>query len=327
MARIPETLRLGIIDSHVTHYTEADALNGSPILLVLGYGVVQLQAQRTTYQTLGTAIIQLEDNDLPTLRAERDAIWGIAPDDEDGVWFRLSQYKTLVRARLGAKHPLSRTVPNLGQPTIGRYLTIMQQFIDHWERVNAALPSPLTLGTFTLASLQTALTNLSTKIIGVESADTSWAIKRAEREQLFGDEPEDMREETSIIARLLLYQATLRAMFPNQPIADSLPDIFPADSPVSLPSFNFNWVTQPGSLVKLWYSPPSPALTAAALVFLKEGVTELTSPVTSTTPGTTPVHNFSGVTVTGELDQLELRDGDGITIAEGTRNTALAEPT
>ena len=90
---------------------------------------------------------------------------------------------------------------------------------------------------------------------------------------------------------------------------------------------DFNWVAQPGSLVKLWYNPPSPALTDAALVFLKEGAAELTSPVTSTTPGSTPVHNFSGVTVIGELDELELRNGSGLTIAQGTRNTGLAEPT
>ena len=70
-------------------------------------------------------------------------------------------------------------------------------------------------------------------------------------------------------------------------------------------------------------TPPSPALTSAVLLFLKEGAVELTSPVTSTTPGSTPVHIFSDVTV---IKELELRDGHGLTIALGTRDSALAEP-
>jgi len=155
MARIPETLRLGIIDAHITHWTEAEVVNGAAIVIVLGYGLPQLVTHRATYQSLVAAIIQLE-GDLPALRAERDGIWGISPQDDDGVWFRLTQYKALVRARLGAKHPLARTVPNFGELNISRYLTITQQFIDHWERVNAGLASPLTLGAFVLASLTVA---------------------------------------------------------------------------------------------------------------------------------------------------------------------------
>ena len=325
MARIPEALRLAIIDGHSTHWTEAEVLNGGPILIVVGYGLPELIAQRTAYQALLTAIIQLE-GDLPALRAERDGIWGLSPQDDDGVWFRLTQYKALVRARLGAKYPLSRTVPNFGDLNISRYLTITQQFIDHWERVNAALPSPLTLGSFTLALLQAAYTNLDTKIKGVESSETSAAIKRAEREQLFGDEAEELREETSIIARLVLYQATLSAMFPNQPITDTLPAIFPASSSPSVTNFDFNWVTQPGGNVKLWYVAPTPALTAAEQVFLKEGAFEATAPVAGTTPGSIQVHNFSGVTIVGELDELELHNAAGLTVARGVRNAGLPEP-
>ena len=326
MARIPEAQRLGIIDANITHWTEAEIINGAAILLVVGYGLPELMAQRVAYQTLATVILQIEESDLPTLRAERDGIWGISTVDDDGIWFRLTQYKALVRARFGAKHPLARTVPNFGELTISRYLTVTQQFIDHWERVNAALPAPLTLGTFTLALLQTAYTNLDTKIKAVESAETTVAIKRAEREQLFGDEPEELREETSIIARLVLYQATLSALFPNQPIGDTLPPIFPPSSPPSTPSFGFNWATQSGGSVKVRYAPPTPAVTSAAQVFFKEGAFEATAAVTSTTPGSIQVHNFSGVTIVDELDELELLNAAGLTVAHGSRDTSLLEP-
>lgn len=327
MARIPELDRLAIVDEHLGHYTQADAAPGGPILIVIGYGRPQLVIQRDQYHTLQELILQLE-SDLEVAIGDRDGLFGIGPDDDDGAWFRFKQYKALVQARLGARHVLSRTVPNLGRITPQNYLDILHRFIDHWERVNIALaPNPLTLGTFTLALLQTLHTNLMAKIAEIDTIQATLRVRRQEREQLFGDETEEMREETSIIARLTLYHAVIEATFPNQPLADSLPDIFPAGSPTSLPTFAFNWVAQAGNVVKLWYNPPSPALTDAVLVFLKEGATELTSAVTSTTPGSTPVHNFSGVTVIGELDELELRNGSGLTIAEGSRNTGLAEPT
>ena len=36
MARILETLRLGIIDANITHWTEAEVVNGAAILIVVG---------------------------------------------------------------------------------------------------------------------------------------------------------------------------------------------------------------------------------------------------------------------------------------------------
>ncbi len=327
MGRIQQTDWLPIVDAHVGHYGEAETINGSAILLVLGYGRPQLQAQRTELHTLLDELTLIFESDLPTLRAERTAIWGISPQDDNGVWFRLTLYKAMVRARLGARHPLTRTVPNLGQPTFEPMLSIIHQFINHWARVNAALPSPLLLGTYSIANLQTAHDNLDAKMKEIEAALSTLALKREQALQLFGDEPEELRELTSIIARLLLYHATIGAMFPNQPIADSLPQIFPVGPETPLPTFAYNWVLQPGSIVKLWLNPPSPALADAALVFLKEGVVELTLPVTTTTPGDIDVYNFSGVTVIGEIDELDLRNGDGITIARGVRDTSLPEPT
>lgn len=139
MARIPEPNRLPVVDANIGHWTEANVVAGSPIEIVAGYGLPQFHADRAAYHTKTDEITQIADNDLPILRAERDAIWGVSPQDDDGVWFRLTQYKSMVRARLGARHPLTRTVPNIGPITVERYLTIFHQFIDHWERVNAAL--------------------------------------------------------------------------------------------------------------------------------------------------------------------------------------------
>ena len=61
-------------------------------------------------------------------------------------------------------------------------------------------------------------------------------------------------------------------------------------------------------------------------MFLKEGVIEITQPVTSTTHGSVQTHIFNGVTLVGDLDEFELRNGDGATIARGVRDTSLPEP-
>src|SRR3972149_2166451 len=98
MARIPELDRLEIIDEHLGHWLLADA--GGAILLVIGYGRPELQAQRDQYFALQQAIAQLE-TDLEVALATRDGLFGISPEDDDGAWFRLKQFKALGQARLG----------------------------------------------------------------------------------------------------------------------------------------------------------------------------------------------------------------------------------
>ena len=129
---------------------------------------------------------------------------------------------------------------------------------------------------------------------------------------------------SSIILKLLLYHAVVRATHPNQSIADSLPGIFPIGPETPLPTFDFNWAMQPGSQVKTWLQ--SPNLLGAALVALKEGAVEQTAPFNPPAPGGVLITLWEGVLVVDELDELELRNGDGITIARGVRNMAFADP-
>ncbi len=326
MARIRELDRLSIIDEHLAHWALANAVQA--ILLIAGYGRQQLVVQRNLYHALQGTIATLEA-DLIAAINQRDGIFGFGPEDPNGIWARLRQFKTLVIARLGPRHVLSRTVPNLGRMTPQLYLDLLGRFIDHWTRVNAALgATPLTLGTFAVADLETMRDNLADKIAEVNSINATLRVKRQEREQLFGDEKEELREETSIIARLVLYHAMIEATFPGQPLADSLPEIFPSSSTSStpLPTFRFNWRVLPNGDLKVWYELPAPELDNAVVLYLKEGAMELTSPVTSTTPGSVQVHTFQDVTVVDELDELELRDIDSLTIATGDRDTSLVEP-
>ena len=60
-------------------------------------------------------------------------------------------------------------------------------------------------------------------------------------------------------------------------------------------------------------------------MFLKEGAVEMTKPIQSSPPGGMQVDLWDGITLVGDLDEFEIRNGDGITIGRGVRNTGLAE--
>lgn len=327
MPRIPDQDRLEIVDNHLAHYEQAIIVNGSAFDIETGFGRPQLLVLRNAFETLQISILTLDGDggELQSLRSERDDLFGVSDTDEGGVWFWLKLYKEAVKARLGGKHPLTRSVPNLGKVQPQNYLDICQRFIIHWTRVNAGLASPLVLGAFLLATLTTARANLEAKIVAIDNAEITVSEKREQREQDFGDEPDDEREMTSIVAWLLKYHSVIQTKFPNQPIADSLPEIFPPGSPATLPTFPFNWSPQPGGVVRTWFAVAG-APAGTAIVFLKEGIVEVTAPFVAASAGGVQVNNWTGLTVIGELDQFELRNGSGTTIAHGVRNPALAPP-
>lgn len=246
MGRLIEAQRLPTVDAILGHYTEAEVVNGAPILIEVGVGRPQLLAKRDLYHDLQEDWVSLSETQLPVLIAERAAIWGNSPDDEDGVWFQLRLYKPMVRLRLGGRHPLNKTVPNLGEVQPNTLAGICYRFEDHWSRVNTALVAltkpPLTLGDFTLAMLQTAHATIETKNTAIKAlVEGSRPLRRAEMERLYGDVPEDDREDDSIVALMQGYTIMIETMFPGEPIALSLPSIFPSNGPATLPTFRFNW--------------------------------------------------------------------------------------
>lgn len=330
MPRLNETERTTVLDLHLPHWSLADALAGGPIVLPIinpdgtagTYTRADLVAQRAAYEALTDAILALEETTLPALRSERDDLFGIDGTDVDGVWIRLLGYKALVVSRLGARHALARTIPNLGTVRVSDYLDLIERFHTHWLRVNAALPvaAPLVVGPMTAALLLARHAALKAKMKEISDAELELSVKRADREQLFGDEAAEVREPNSIIARLLQYHATILGNFPGQPIADTLPRIFPQDA-ASLPRFDFNWRDLGGGQLKTWLRDPG--LADAVEAHLEEGAVTLNQAYAQGAP--VQAQTWAGITMVGELDLLELRDATGRTIARGRRDTALAE--
>ena len=330
MPRLNETERLAMLDLHLPHWSLADALAGGPVVLPIinpdgtpgTYARADLVAHRAAYETLTDAIMALEETTLPALRSERNDLFGIDGTDVDGVWIRLLSYKALVVSRLGARHALARTVPNLGDVMVKDYLDIIERFHAHWLRVNTALPVavPLLVGPMSAALLLARHAALKAKIKEVSDAELELSVKRADREQLFGDEAAEVREPNSIIARLLQYHATIEGNFPGQPIADTLPRIFPQEA-ASLPRFDFNWRDLGGGQLKTWLRDPG--VDDATEVHLEEGAVTLSKAYAQGAP--VQAQTWAGITMVGELDVLELRDATGHTIARGRRDTTLAE--
>ncbi len=329
MGRIKEADRLPLLDNHAGHWTEANALPGGPVVLDLNttppstLTLAQFEQLREDYETKSDAETELELTLLPTLRGDRDILFGPNAEDETALWFWLMKYKPAVRLKLGRKKSLARTVPNVGVVTPGDYVDIIQRFVDHWELVNAALPAPFVLGTMTLADLITKRDAIEAKTKLIRKKEAALALLRQQREDFFGDVSEDDRDDTSLVTIMETYHVAIELKFPGQPIVSTLPRIFPEqDGP--LPKFKFNWRDLGGGSLKTWLADP--AVTAATTLYLKEGAVEQTKPFTPGAEDTVTAQTWTGITMVGELDVLELRDGDGKTVARGNRDVGLVEP-
>ena len=327
MPRLTESERLTMLDGQIGHWLQANALAGGPVVINLNttppstFTLAALQALRESYEDKSDQILELVETTLPALRSERDTLFGANASDVSGLWYWLTHYKANVLAWLGPKHAVAKVVPNLGDVTPGDYQKIIQRFVDHWERVNA-VGNPMLLGTMTLASLITKRNEMEAKNKEISHADLTLSVAREEREDLFGDQPEEEREDTSIIARLLQYHALIPVKFPGQPIAATLPRIFPdASGPAPL---RYNWRDLGGGQLKTWVRDPGFA--TGTVLFLREGAVQQEKPFVPGAAGDITAQTWTGITMVGELDRLELRNAAGHTLALGTRDTGLAEP-
>ena len=80
-----------------------------------------------------------------------------------------------------------------------------------------------------------------------------------------------------------------------------------------------------GGGLKTWFAVAN-APVGTTSVFLKEGAVEMIAPLQSAPPAGMQVNLWNGVTLVDELDELELRNAAGLTLANGTRDTGLPEP-
>ena len=327
MARLTEEERQTALTDVFGHYeqllTEHPGWEIEP-----GLGLTQLRAQGAIYNQKVAAINAIVAAGMPAKRAQRDAIFGTSAQDSDGVWVYLGLYKSNLRLHLKRVLPpilaksLGAEPPNIGPVRPGTYDAILESFINHWQLVNDACPpaKPLVLSELTLQILKDKRAEIAALSAQIdETVLTRLAVMRAEREQFFGDVREEERENDSILARLLAYETEVATQFAGTPLAQTLPRIFP-ETGATLPRFPFNF-RQAGSDVVAWFEVPEDL--EASVVYLKEGAFEESVAMPSSAPFKV---TFSGVAVVEGVDELELRDSDGKTLAHGKFDGTLIEP-
>ena len=320
MPRLTEAERQNVLDNFYGHYEEL--LVAHPGWEIEpGFGLTQLRALGTDYLADVAAIDAITATGMPAKRAQRDALFGTSFEDPAGIWLYLRLYKGQVTMRL-PKSALRKTVPNLGVVTIANYDSILRRFEEHWALVNAALPAatPLVIGPITLAELQNRRAQIAQLESEVDETQfTRLSVMRAEKEALFGDVREEEREPTSIVSHLQAYSIQVQSQFAGTPLAATLPRIFPEGS-ADLPRFPFNF-RQNLSDVVVWFVPPVGV--SAAVLYLKEGAYEETRAIPV---GLAMKVTFSGVAVQEDVDEVELRDAIGKTVAHGRFDGTLIEP-
>ena len=318
MPRLTEAERQKLMGDFNGHYDEL--LETHPGWEITpGFGLPQLRALEATYNAKQAQIVALEATGMPAKRAQRDALFGLDNEDLDGVWFYLLLYKGNVKLKLGPKAALSKTAPNIGKIGPGSLDHVLESYINHWTLVNKELadktpPQPaLVIGPITLAELTSRRAQIAALTGQIdESVITRLAVMRVQREEIMGDVREDDRAEDSVVARVSAYSIEVRSQFAGTALAQTVPRIFPKEASETLPRFAFNFRAS-GAQVTLWWQMPDD-VEDAAVIYLKEGAFEETRAIPAT--GTLQVV-FDGVATQDEIDEVELRDGDGKTVAHG----------
>ncbi len=327
MPRLTEAERqtlMGDINGHYGELLETHA--GWEI--APGFGLPQLRLVEAAYNAKQAQIVAIEATGMPAKRAQRDALFGLDNEDLDGVWFYLLLYKAQVKLKLGPKAPLAKTAPNLGKVGPGSLDHILESYINHWTLVNEELaaktpPAPeLSIGPITLAELTSRRAQVAALTSQIdESVLTRLTVMRAQREEIMGDVKEEERADDSFIARAVAYRVEVMSQFAGTPLAQTLPRIFPAASGESLPKFAFNFRASL-SQVTLWWTMPD-GVDDASVIYLKEGAFEETRSIPAAPP---LVVLFNGVATQDEIDEVELRDDAGKTVAHGRFDGSLIEP-
>lgn len=329
MGRIPDYQRRAVVESHLEHGAQAEQVAGSPIIIdpatTPPFGIPELEALLNAYDAVTDEILLIDETDLPLAYSQRDGLFGTDAEDYGGVRFRLLQYKQQVKVTLGGRHPLVKTVPNLGKVRVNRYLVILDRFIDHWQRVNELSAQPMVIGDLTLDGLTQRHADLEAKMREITGLEGKLQYLREERERIFGDVPEEERELTSIVARLLQYHNLIETTFPGQPIADSLPEIFPSGGGPTLPTCAYGYQESEPGVVLFWVQVPVD-LTGVQLVYAREGIVEYTRDISAVPPGQTVQSTWTDVTIVDGIDEITLRDAEGRDIARGVYDPELPNP-
>lgn len=253
-----------------------------------------------------------------------------ARSDRDQLRTELRQTLILFRNTVKALLPDSRYLRAL--PDVPGERADQQKFLDAWDdaahiwtQINTDQPPEvapaMTLrGGYALAQFQTDVATMRTRYDAVKAAERATSDGRGTRDELL----------ESAYDRMVQYRQRLPlTLAADHALVLSMPKITPSSGgngggPV-LPTFPFNWLQSEPGTVLIWFTMIA-GLTDVFTLFAREGAEELSYQVDGVPPDQTVQATWVDVTITGEVDEVTLRNSQGIDVARGVFDSNLPNP-
>lgn len=302
----------------IAHWTDVDADRLAATLPALtltgGYSLADFTADSNDLQDAIDAVIGLENANV-LASGDRDA-------QKENLLERLRQFRAALRLHFKGTSYADAS-PRIPRTTASqsKFTRSLADMLDVWQRLNASggvggfTPPLLLRGGYTQAGFDTDLDGLRTAYQDVDHAQNDLELGRRQRDQLL----DPLRQ------RMLQYRAAIELEYAaGHPFVQSLPDVSPSNSGgPALTTFRYNFQAS-GSNTIAWFEMPAdePGVTN---VLFREGANEFTTGVVLQ-PGESQQVTWEGVSITGDIDQVVLRDAENNILATGVRDTELPDP-
>lgn len=296
------------------HWDQANSALGTALLLPGGYDVALFLGD---HDAIVAALTNLQDliNDLELAQEDRDV-------QRENLRDRIINFRQTVESQFPGSRYL-RALPDTPpeKASEGKILSPLDDMASLWVKIEAdtSLPGfmpPLLLrGNYSLAGFTADLAALRAQYQALSAAERELKLAREDRDQMLEAAYERMKQ----------YRARVEAEFEEtDPVRQSLPDLTPpSGGGTALDTFGYNF--QPsGSDTVAWFQMPA-GVSGVTNVLFREGASEVSTGVVLN-PGQSQQVLLSGISITGEIDEVVLRDSENNILATGVRDIELPDP-
>lgn len=302
-----------------SHWTDVDAdrvANSQPEFeLITAYGLTNFAADLAAVASAITAQLSLE-NSLTIAINARDTKKAALRD-------RVIEFRKQVDYRLkGSIYSTSLPdTPQLGASE-QKFLRALDDVADLWTRMNADTTTqdfdpPLVFsGGFGLAEFNTAVAAMRTQYKAVVDAENDAKIGRKKRDALL----DAFRD------RMVQYRLAIELEYGESHIfTQSLPDVYPGNGGGGGgPTFPFHSTLTPEGNLVLWFQMIA-GLIGVTNILVREGIEQFTTGVVLN-PGQSQQLTWENAPISGEIDEVALRDEFNNVLATGVRDPNLPDP-
>lgn len=284
------------------------------LLLTGGYSLTNFIADRDGLSDAIDAVIGLENANV-LASGDRKAL-------KLNLLDRLRQFRAAMILHFKGS-PHADAAPRVPRSTASetKILRALIDMADLWTRLNASggiagfTPPLLLRAGYTLAGFIADIAALRVAYRDVDDAENDLEMARRQRDALL----DPLRQ------RMLQYRAAILLEYgEGHPFTQSLPDVSPSSgSGTQVDTFGYNYqVSEPNTVA--WFQM-SAGLVGVTNVKFVEGGQEVTANV-DLNPGQSQQVVLTGIVVSGDIDEVVLRDSENNILAVGVRDLELTDP-